>query len=140
MVSDMDWNKCPLSSESAPFPVPNSASVNPAYRPPINFPPTRSPVVIQLAKNTKAKPDANTRTLRPDKCLVVSSLAPALRPFHPRNTGANAVTTRIIYARPTIEVQPTDSPAHKASKVVECNKQAKSALSITLSITFLDIM
>src|SRR5450759_3815572 len=33
-----------------------------------------------------------------------SSLTPALRPFHPRNTGVNAVTTRIIYARPTIGV------------------------------------
>ena len=43
-------------------------------------PPPRSRVVIWLAENTKAKPDANTRTLRPDKCLVVSSLTPALRP------------------------------------------------------------
>jgi len=30
----------------------------------------------------------------PDKCLVVSSLSPALRPRCPRNTGANAATTR----------------------------------------------
>jgi hypothetical protein len=45
-----------------------------------------------------------TRTLRPDKCLVVSPLAPELRPGCPRNTGANAVTTRIIYARPTNDV------------------------------------
>jgi hypothetical protein len=45
----------------------------------------------------KAKLDANTRTLRPDKCLVVSSLSPGLRPDCPRNTGANAATTRIVY-------------------------------------------
>jgi hypothetical protein len=56
----------------------------------------------RLAQDTKAKPNANTRTLRPDKCLVVSSLSPELRPGCPRNTGANAVTTRIIYARPSI--------------------------------------
>jgi hypothetical protein len=42
----------------------------------------------------KAKPNANTRSLRPDKCLVVPSLSPGLRPGCPRNTGANAVTTR----------------------------------------------
>ncbi len=42
----------------------------------------------------KAKPNANTRTLRPDKCLVVSSLSPRLRPGYPRNIGANAATTR----------------------------------------------
>jgi hypothetical protein len=42
----------------------------------------------------KAKPNANTRTLRPDKCLVVSALSPGLRPDGPRNTGANAATTR----------------------------------------------
>jgi hypothetical protein len=42
----------------------------------------------------KAKPNANTRTLRPVKCLVVSSLSPGLRPDHPRNTGVNAATTR----------------------------------------------
>jgi hypothetical protein len=42
----------------------------------------------------KAKPNANTRTLRPDKCLVVSSLSTGLRPFCHRNTAANAVTTR----------------------------------------------
>src|ERR1035437_1317596 len=100
-----------IAVSDLPFPVPNSASVNPAYRPPRNFPPTRSPVVIQLAKNTKAKPNANTRTLRPDKCLVVSPLAPALRPFHPRNAGANAVTTRIIYARPTSGVVRGLAPA-----------------------------
>jgi hypothetical protein len=58
------------------------------------FPAARSRVVIRLAENTKAKPNANTRTLRPDKCLVVSSLSPGLRPFCPRNTGANAATTR----------------------------------------------
>jgi hypothetical protein len=32
-----------------------------------------------LLKGRKAKPDANTRTLRPDKCLAVSSLSPGLR-------------------------------------------------------------
>jgi len=53
-----------------------------------------SRVGIRLAESMKAKPDANTRTLRPDKCLVVSSLSPALRPGFPRNTGANAATTR----------------------------------------------
>lgn len=59
------------------------------------FPAARSRVVIRLAENTKAKPDANTRPLRPDKCLVESSLAPGLRPSTPRcNTGANAATTQ----------------------------------------------
>jgi hypothetical protein len=57
-------------------------------------PAARSRVVIRLAENTKAKPNANTRTLRPDKCLVVSSLSPGLRPGFPRNTVANAATTR----------------------------------------------
>ncbi len=38
---------------------------------PTRLPPPRSRVVIRLAENTKAKPNANTRTLRPDKCLVV---------------------------------------------------------------------
>jgi len=32
---------------------------------------------------TKAKPNANTRTLRPDKCLVVKSLDSSLRPVCP---------------------------------------------------------
>jgi len=59
------------------------------------FPAARSRVVIRLAKGTKAKPNANTRTLRPDKCLVVPSLSPRLRPNCPRNIGANAATTRI---------------------------------------------
>jgi len=53
-----------------------------------------SRVGIRLAQDTKVKPNANTRTLRPDKCLVVSSLYPALRPGFLRNTGANAATTR----------------------------------------------
>jgi hypothetical protein len=35
---------------------------------------------MRLAENTKAKPNANTRTLRPDKCLVVSDLNPTPRP------------------------------------------------------------
>jgi hypothetical protein len=84
--------------------LPNSTTANPASNPPEVFPPTRSRVVIRLAGDTRAKPTANTRTLRPDNCLVVSSLAPELRPACPRNTGANAVTTRIIYARPTVAV------------------------------------
>jgi hypothetical protein len=58
------------------------------------FPAPRSRVVIRFAQITKAKPNANTRTLRPDKCLVVSSLFPGLRPSCPRNTGTNAATTR----------------------------------------------
>jgi hypothetical protein len=58
------------------------------------LPAAGSRVVIQLAQNTNAKPNANTRTLRPDKCLVASSMSPALRPVCPRNTGANAATTR----------------------------------------------
>jgi hypothetical protein len=37
-----------------------------------DFPAAHSRVVIRLAQDTKAKPNANTRTLRPDKCLVVS--------------------------------------------------------------------
>ena len=59
-----------------------------------HFPAARSRVVIRLAKGRKAKPNANTRTLRPDKCLVVSALFPRLRPGCPRNIGNNAATTR----------------------------------------------
>jgi hypothetical protein len=59
-----------------------------------DFPAARSRVVIRLAKAMKAKPNANTRTLRPDKCLVVSSLSTGLRPGCPRNTVDNAATTR----------------------------------------------
>jgi hypothetical protein len=44
------------------------------------FPAARSRVVIRLAEITKAKPNANTRTLRPDECLVVSKLSAALPP------------------------------------------------------------
>jgi uncharacterized delta-60 repeat protein len=58
------------------------------------FPAERSRVVIRLAENRRAKPNANTRTLPPDKSLVVPSLSPGLRPVCPRNTVANAVTTR----------------------------------------------
>jgi hypothetical protein len=58
-------------------------------------------VVIRLAQITKAKPNANTRTLRPDKCLVVSSFSPGLRPNSPRNTGENVATTRRIVLRYT---------------------------------------
>jgi hypothetical protein len=32
--------------------------------------------------------------LRPDKCLVVSSISPELRPDCPHNTGANPATTK----------------------------------------------
>jgi hypothetical protein len=49
---------------------------------------------MRLAQGRKAKPNANTRKPSPDKCLVVPSLSPGLRPHCPRNTGANAVTTR----------------------------------------------
>jgi hypothetical protein len=56
-----------------------------------------SRVVIRLAENMKAKPNANARTLRPDKCLVVSSLSPGLRPGDHRNTGVNAATTRASF-------------------------------------------
>ena len=37
-------------------------------------PRARSRVVIWRAENRKAKPDSNTRTLRPDKCLAVCGL------------------------------------------------------------------
>ena len=40
------------------------------------------------------KPNANTRTLRPYKCLAVSSLPPGLRHSFPRNTGGNDDTAR----------------------------------------------
>jgi hypothetical protein len=52
-----------------------------------DFPAARSRVVIRLAKGTKAKPNANTRTLRPDKCLVVKSLDSSLRPVCPSQHG-----------------------------------------------------
>ncbi|MGA2544332.1 MAG: hypothetical protein ABSG78_22500 [Verrucomicrobiota bacterium] len=42
----------------------------------------------------KAKPNANTRTLRPDKCLVVAALSTGLRPGCLRNIGDNGATTR----------------------------------------------
>jgi hypothetical protein len=58
------------------------------------FPAPRSRVVIRLPENMKAKPNANSPTLRPDNCLVVLSLFPGLRPGCPRNTAPNAATTR----------------------------------------------
>ena len=63
------------------------------------FPAARSRVVIRLAKGTKAKPNANTRTLRPDKCLVVRSLYSSLRPAALRNMESTAITTRGLKAR-----------------------------------------
>jgi hypothetical protein len=51
------------------------------------FPAARSRVVIRLAKGMKAKPNTNTRTLRPDKCLVVKSLDSSLRPVCPSQHG-----------------------------------------------------
>ena len=82
----------------------------------VRFPAARSRAGIRLAEYAKAKPDANTRTLRPDKCLVVSSLAPALRPSCPRNTGANAATTKGgldgLYS--ALDVQ-TSTPGHRAT-------------------------
>jgi len=51
------------------------------------FPAARSRVVIRLANGMKAKPNANTRTLRPDKCLVVKSLDSSLRPVCPSQHG-----------------------------------------------------
>jgi hypothetical protein len=45
------------------------------------------PYVIRLAWNRKVKPNANTRTLRPDKCLVVKSLDSNLRPVCPSQYG-----------------------------------------------------
>jgi hypothetical protein len=64
----------------------------------ISFPAERSRVVIRLAAIMKAKPNANARTLSPDKCLVVSSLSPELRPGFHRKTGVNAATTRADFA------------------------------------------
>jgi len=52
-----------------------------------DFPAAHSRVVIRLAQDTKAKPNANTRTLRPDKCLVVKSLDSSLRPLCPSQHG-----------------------------------------------------
>jgi hypothetical protein len=46
-----------------------------------------SRVVIRLAGTKKAKPNANTRKLSPDKCLVVKSLASSLRPVRPSQHG-----------------------------------------------------
>jgi hypothetical protein len=63
-----------------------------------DFPAEFSRVVIRLAKDTRAKPNANTRKFSPDKCLVVPSLSTGLRPGCPRNTAANAVTTRKGFA------------------------------------------
>ncbi len=53
------------------------------------FPAARSRVVIRLAQGRKAKPNANTRTLRPDKCLVVKSLDSSLRPVCPSQHGVH---------------------------------------------------
>ena len=44
-------------------------------------------------------------TGRPDKCLVVSSLSPRLRPGCPRNTVDNAATTRAGLA-PVCQLSP----------------------------------
>ena len=45
-----------------------------------------------------AKVDANTRKLRPDKCLVVKSLDSSLRPVALRNMESTAITTRKVKA------------------------------------------
>ena len=63
-----------------------------------NFPAARSRVVIRLAQDMKAKPNANTRTLRPDKCLAVKSLDSSLRPVCPSQHGITAITTRELKA------------------------------------------
>src|ERR1035441_5913061 len=63
-----------------------------------DFPAERSRVVIRLAQGRKAKPNANTRTLRPDKCLVVKSLDSSLRPIALRNMESTAITTRDLKA------------------------------------------
>ena len=62
------------------------------------FPTPRSHVGIPLAQDGKAKPNANTRTLRPDKCLVAKSLDSSLRPFALRNMESTAITTRDLKA------------------------------------------
>src|ERR1039458_10793023 len=62
------------------------------------FPAERSRVVIRLAQGRRAKPNANTRTLRPDKCLVVKSLDSSLRPIALRNMESTAITTRDLKA------------------------------------------
>jgi hypothetical protein len=50
------------------------------------FPAARSRVVIRLAQGGKAKPNANTRTLRPDKvpgrAVIVARIAPRLPSQH----------------------------------------------------------
>jgi hypothetical protein len=65
----------------------------------LHFPAARSRVGIRLAANRKAKPNANTRTLRPDKCLVVKPLDSSLRPVRPRNMESTAITTRALKTR-----------------------------------------
>jgi hypothetical protein len=53
----------------------------------VHFPAARSRVGIRLAANRNAKPNANTRTLRPHKCLVVKSVDSSLRPVCPSQDG-----------------------------------------------------
>jgi hypothetical protein len=62
------------------------------------FPAARSRVVIRLAQGRKAKPNANMRTLRPDKCLVVMAVDSSLRPVALRNMESTAITTRELKA------------------------------------------
>ena len=81
-----------------------------------DFPAARSRVAIQLPKGMKPKPNANTRTLRPDKCLVVSLLSPRLRFGCRRNIGDNAITTR---ASP-VQIAFATKPCFLSSRKLVC--------------------
>jgi hypothetical protein len=62
------------------------------------FPRGSFPCRHPACSRQKAKPNANTRTLRPDKCLVVKSLDSSLRPVALRNMESTAITTRELKA------------------------------------------
>ena len=51
-----------------------------------------------LNRTCDGDPNANTRTLRPDKCLVVKSLDSSLRPVALRIMESTAITTRELTA------------------------------------------
>jgi hypothetical protein len=65
--------------------IPNCASVHAAcqWSRRRGFPAARSRVVIRLVQGTKAKPNANTRTLRPDLDSQSSYLNPKLKGWWP---------------------------------------------------------
>ena len=83
-------------------------------------------VVIRLAKGMKAKPNANARTLRPDKCLVVMSLDSSLRPVRPSQHGIHRHHHQGFEGRERVRFW-------GVNVVFRCRGQGKSECAITRS-------